>query len=206
MAVLRLSIFLLLPSIIVAQHVSFGVVGGVPVQDAIDKASGDRSFAVGPTLTVDLTDHLSLQSGVLFYRLGEVDSYLYVSAADGFVRGPVTWKARAIEIPALLRYHLLDRGRRWRPFAAVGPAVRRRTVDYSGLSTIPNATPFPAGSVARPYSESQWRVYPSAGAGVSVKVASRLDLEPEVRYSRWTGTNDLNIRRNQVHFLLGLRF
>lgn len=206
MAFFHFLVVLLLPSLISAQHISLGVVGGVPAQNALDAGNSDRSFVVGPSLTVDWTEHLSLQSGILFYRLGTVDSYFYASVGDTFFRGPVTWKARAMEIPLLLRYHLLDRGRRWRPFIAAGPAVRRRTVEYSGLSTIPNATPATVSSGVRPYSESQWRVYPSAGAGVSLKVAGRLELDPEVRYSYWTGTSDLSIRRNQVHFLLGLRF
>jgi hypothetical protein len=198
----------MLPLVCAAQQFSVGFVGGVPAQPPLGTSATKLPFVMGPILSFGSFAGLSLETGVLFHRLGATDqSYTFRSLDGAIVSGTDRWKARAIEIPLLLKYHFLNKSRTWRPFLSAGPTLRRTSIDRIGfrstLSQNPSST-----STSEPMTASKtvkWNLDPAVGAGVSFR-AGRVHIEPEVRYSYWgAGKHDV-VRQNQVHFLFGLRF
>jgi hypothetical protein len=188
-----------LPMLASAQQTTVGFVGGAPAEPPIGRSADTLPFVLGPTVSVELTRGLSLQSGLLFHRLGtSSQEYAIGRAGGGLSFGADRWKASAIEIPLLLRYHFLSRSRTWRPFVSAGPTVRRTVIEQSGVSAV-------SATVVAPWTRSKWNVDPAADVGVSFR-SGRFAIEPEIRYSYWgAGKHDV-IRKNQVHFLFGLRF
>ena len=165
-------------------------------------------FVIGPTLSVGAFAGLSLETGVLFHRLGAThEGYAFPSLDGALVIGSDEWKARAVEVPLLLKYRFLSSNRTWRPFLSMGPTVRRTSVDYIGLRSTLSLSPIDTGT-REPMSTSdtvKWKVDPAVGVGVSFRTG-RIHIEPEVRYSYWGAGKHNVVRQNQVHFLFGLRF
>lgn len=188
-----------------AQRISPGVIGGVPAQPPVQQSTVNIPFVLGPTVAIELWQNLSLQTGVLFNRLGTSRTNYSFAVEGGLLSGSAQWQAHAAEIPILLRYHLLNRSHTWRPFVSAGPSVRRTTVTLHSRTSVSSSTPLPAGFGPMDYSRTQWSVDPVLGAGVSFK-SGRVHLEPEVRYSYWDAGKDTVVRKNQVNFLFGLRF
>lgn len=157
-------------------------------------------FVLGPTLSVGFTSNISLETGVLFHRLGSTEGHFAFPSSNGtLVSGSDEWKAGALELPFLLKYRFLNRSRTWRPFLSAGPTVRRTSIDYRGFR-------FGDGEASLLGSETvKWNVDPAAGVGVSFRTG-RIHIEPEVRYSYWGAGKHEVVRQNQVHFLFGLRF
>lgn len=151
-------------------------------------------------MSVGFSSNLSLETGVLFHRLGAAQRHFAFPSNDGtLVRGSDEWKARAIELPFLLKYRFLDRTRTWRPFLSAGPTVRRTNIDYFGFRLGEAEAPLRGSETVK------WKIDPAAGAGVSFR-SGRVHIEPEVRYSYWGAGKHQVVRQNQVHFLFGLRF
>jgi hypothetical protein len=159
-------------------------------------------------LSVGAFTGLSLETGVLFHRLGTThEDYAFFPADGAFVFGADQWTAKAIEIPLLLKYPFLSKSRTGRPFVCAGPTLRRTSIDYIGLRSTVSQNPSNTGtSEPKRTSETvKWKVDPAVGVGVSFR-AGRVQFEPEVRYSYWgAGKHDV-VRQNQVHFMFGLRF
>lgn len=194
--------------VVSAQQFSLGVVGGAPAEPPVGRSANKMPFVLGPTLSVATFAGLSLETGVLFHRLGSTDEQYSFRLPDGaFMAGADEWKVRAIEIPLLLKYRFLSKSRTWRPFVTMGPTVRRTSINYIGLrSTLSTNPEQPNTSEPMRTSETiKWKVDPAAGAGVSFR-AGRIHLEPEVRYSYWGAGKHEVVRKNQVQFLFGLRF
>jgi hypothetical protein len=197
-----------LPSICAAQQFSVGFVGGAPAQPPLGTSATKLPFVMGPILSFGSFAGLSLETGVLFHRLGATDQrYTFQSPDGATVSGTDRWEARAIEIPLLLKYHFLNKSRTWRPFLSAGPTLRRTSIDHTGFrNTLSQNPSSPTASEPMTTSETvKWNLDPAVGAGVSFR-AGRVHIEPEVRYSYWgAGKHDV-VRQNQVHFLFGLRF
>jgi hypothetical protein len=165
-------------------------------------------FTLGPTVTVGVFSGLSLESGVLFYRLGDTsDNFGVQYPENAFTFGAHQWRGRAIELPFVLKYRFLSERRTWQPFLSAGPTVRRTSINFTSLSTIfsgSQLSPFDN----RPFTDEKsvkWNVDPVVGAGVSFRTG-RLYVEPEVRYSYWGAGKNSVLRKNQVHLLFGFRF
>jgi hypothetical protein len=201
---------LAIPLISHAQLLTFGVQGGVPAQTPLGSTDERMPFVLGPTVTVRILSHLSLESGVMFTRMGQANfNSVFLNSANAFTQTSTSYKGHAIEVPVLAKVYALPEGRTWRPFLIVGPTVRHTSVDHqagasilsgSGLTVLPSTSSFFASS------RSRTQVDPVAGVGVDLK-AGRFHLEPEARYSYWRVGQDIYpVRKNQVDFLLGFRF
>ena len=197
----------LLPGVGSAQQFLIGFLGGVPAEPSVGKSANSLPFVLGPTLSMGLSGGLSLETGVLFHRLGSTrENYAVSSSAGAFILGTDEWKGRAIEIPLLLKYHFLSRSSTWRPFVSAGPTVRWTSIDYNGSRSILSSTvPATSSEPMRASETTKWNVDPVLGVGVSFRTG-RVRIEPEVRYSYWGAGKHEVIRQNQVHFLFGLRF
>jgi hypothetical protein len=190
------------------QLFTFGVKGGVPGQMPLGK-SGDRlPFFLGPTVNVRIHSWLSIETGMIFHRIGQragTGAFLFPENALTLVSS--TERGRALEFPILAKLHLRAARHTWRPFLTAGPAIRRTSIDSSFASTILSGAqlsglgPQPGGN----RKTVNWSVDPSVAAGVDVKVG-RYHLEPQVQYSYWGAGKNLPVRKNQVGFLVGFRF
>ena len=66
-------------------------------------------FVLGPTVNVRLFSRLSLETGVLFHRMGQQSNtgvFLYPENAVTLLSG--TERGRAIELPLLAKYYFLS--------------------------------------------------------------------------------------------------
>lgn len=198
----------IMPFSLHAQLLSVGVQGGVPAQTPLGQSTSRLPFVVGPTIELRMLPSFSLESGVLFHRLGHrTDTYGFAYPENAFTFGAEQWRATAIEVPFLAKYRFLNERRSWRPFLAAGPAVRRTSIDYSRGGTVFGGTPLttPAHEPATADKSVKWNVDPVVAAGVAFR-SGRLTIEPQVRYSYWGAGKESMVRKNQVHFLFGLRF
>jgi hypothetical protein len=195
--------FVLLPLTISAQLLTFGVQGGWPAQTPLG-LTNKMPFVVGPSVEIHVFSGLSLETGVLYHRLGRgFDSSAFAYPANGVTLNSETWRGSALEIPFLAKYRFLTDRARWRPFLLAGPTVRRTSITTeSGSSLFGNN---PAGPDFRTTKTTQWNVDPEIGAGIDFRMG-RLHIEPEARYSYWGAGKTSIVRKNQVAFLLGARF
>ena len=189
------------------QLFTFGVKGGVPAETPLGQTDNRMPFVIGPTVNVRIFSRLSLETGVLFHRMGQKSNTgVFLYPENAVTQTSSTERGRAVELPFLVKYRFLSEHRTWRPFITSGPTVRRTSLDASSFATILSGTqlvtiaqqPFSAKTV-------KWTVDPAVGAGVDFK-AGRFHIEPEVRYSYWGAGKNSAVRKNQVDLLLGFRF
>ncbi len=199
-------LFTILPVAAQTQPFTFGVKGGVPAQTPL----GDTNrmpFTLGPTVTLRISSLVSVESGVLFQRMGQsAGTGVFLNADNTVTLAPTSQRARALEIPILAKFHLLGANQTCRPFVTVGPSIRRTSVQSAREATILSGTQLTTiASFPPPKSNAvDWSVDPAVGAGLDIKTG-RFHIEPEVRYSYWGAGKDLPVRKNQVSFLLGFR-
>ena len=202
---------LAIPLISQAQLLTFGVTGGVPAQTPLGSTDDRMPFVLGPTVTVRLLSHLSLESGVMFTRMGQANfNSVFANPANTFTQTSSSYKGHATEVPVLAKLYALPEERTWRPFLIVGPTVRHTSVDRRSSASILSGTGMftvlPSTSSFFASNRTRTQVDPVAGVGVDLK-AGRFHLEPEARYSFWRVGQDIYpVRKNQVDFLLGFRF
>jgi hypothetical protein len=186
---------------------TFGLKGGVPAQTPTGQTT-KMPFVLGPIVDVRISAGFSLETGVLFHRLGDQfnnAAYLYPQNSLTLTFDEV--RTHAVEVPLLVKYHFLSEHRNWRPFVTAGPTIRATSLKssynasiLSGMSTLT--------FLAQPGLNTKtlkWNVDPAVGAGVDFKTG-RFHLEPSVQYSYWGAGKNSVIRKNQVEFLLGFRF
>ena len=204
--------FTVLPLMAQTRLFTFGVTGGVPTETPLGQTDRTIPFVIGPTVNVRISSRLSLESGVLFHRLGQEftnATFLYPQNSLTLISG--TERGHAVELPFLARYRFLSEHRTWRPFVNAGPAVRRTSLDANQSASILSGDSY-VQLGAYSYTSQlfakgtvKWNVDPVAGAGVDFKTG-HFHLEPEVRYSYWGAGKNSVVRKNQVDVLLGFRF
>lgn len=203
-----ISLFAVLPMMAQTQLFTFGVKGGVPAQTPLGQTDNRMPFVLGPTMNVRIFSRLSLESGVLFHRMGQqVNTGVFQYPENAVTVVSSTERGRALELPFLAKYYLLSEHHTWRPFVDAGPTVRRTSLDASHLSSVLSGAPLTTFA-AQPILNTKavkWSVDPAFGAGIDFK-AGRFHLEPEVWYSYWGSGKNSAVRKNQVDFLLGFRF
>jgi hypothetical protein len=204
---LPILLFALLPLAASAQRLSFGVQGGVPVQTPLG-STDQIPFALGPTVNVHVLGGLSLESGLLYERIGRrSDNGTFLYPENSVTLTFATSHGNALEFPILAKYRFRGAHSAWRPFLTAGPTVRRTSITTDYFASVLSGTALspinPAGPIHG--NSTQWNVDPAAGAGADFR-AGRFHLEPEMRYSYWAAGKTGPIRKNQVNFLLGFRF
>jgi hypothetical protein len=191
-----------------AQSLSLGVTGGVPVQTPLGQTNDRMPFAIGPTVNIRISSRFSIETGLLFHRMGEsarASASQYPESAVSLVS--TAQRVRVLEVPVLAKFHFRAERETWRPFVTLGPSIRRTSEDFGSSATIlsgTNLTPL-APQPALNANRVSLTVDPSVGVGVDFK-AGRFHLDPEVRYSYWGAGSTIPVRKNQVDFLLGFRF
>jgi hypothetical protein len=199
--------FAVLPTMAQTQLFTFGVKGGIPAETPLGQTDSRMPFAIGPTVNVRIFSRLSLETGVLFHRMGQrSDNGVFQYPENAVTLTSSTERGRALELPFLAKYRFLGEHRTWRPFVTAGPTVRRTSLDASHFASILSGVQQVA-LVPLQFSAKtvKWTVDPAIGVGVDFK-AGRFHLEPEVRYSYWGAGKNSAVRKNQVDLLLGFRF
>ncbi|MGA3017093.1 MAG: outer membrane beta-barrel protein [Bryobacteraceae bacterium] len=211
-----------------AQQFWFGVKGGVPVTPILTAGIGDpfnaytvytNPYIVGATAEIRLTRGLSIGVDALMRHWSYLDRGKY---QPGFSVFSSRTTANDWEFPLFARYRL-RRGKAIDPFVNAGAAV-----DWlQGLRQSTTVTYFIGGSTPTTFStyppqELQRRTTAGVvgGGGVDLK-CGRVHVEPEVRYTYWTGRHfgnpspvlpalgyvpSLDSARDQVEVLLGITF
>ncbi|MCL5744989.1 MAG: PorT family protein [Acidobacteria bacterium] len=196
---------LLFPLAASAQVLSFGVQGGAPAQTPFGQTNR-MPFIVGPAVHMRVLPRLSLETGVLYYRLGrEFNNYALTYPAGMVTLGFEARRGSALELPFLARYRFLSERRTWRPFISAGPAVRRTSITARTVSAVIGGSGSGNAAPALNTKTVHWNLDPAAGGGVDIR-AGRFHIEPQVRYSYWGAGKTAPVRKNQAAFLLGFRF
>jgi hypothetical protein len=198
--------FLLLPLTASAQLLTFGVRGGVPAQTPLGRTD-NTPFVLGPSVNVRLFSGFSLDTGVLYHRLGRgFDNFAFIYPENTVTLGFETWRGSALEVPILAKYRFRSERAGWRPFLSAGPTVRRTSITTNWTNSVISGSPLGnnSGSVLN-MKTTHWNVDPATGVGVDFRTR-RFHIEPEARYSYWGAGKDGRVRKNQVNFLLGFRF
>src|SRR5437764_900955 len=112
-----ISVFAVLPMMAQTQLFTFGVKGGVPAQTPLGQTDSRMPFVLGPTVNIRIFSRLSIETGVLFHRMGQQSNtgvFFYPENAVTLVSS--TDRGRALELPLLAKYHFLSEHHIWRPF------------------------------------------------------------------------------------------
>jgi hypothetical protein len=199
-------LFAALPLPALAQRLTFGFEGGAPAQTPLGQATAKLPFALGPAIGVRLSRAMSMQTGFLYYRLGERnDTYALAYPENAFTLGSQRRRGAAVEVPFLLKYRFGGR-RAWQPFFSAGPALRRTSVEFARATTVFGGDAgAPRGEPLTADQSVKWNLDPVVAAGVSFRTG-RFRFEPQVRYSYWGAGKDASVLKNQVHILFGFRF
>jgi hypothetical protein len=199
--------FAVLPMMAQPRLFTFGVKGGLPTETPLGQTDSRMPFVIGPTVNVRIFSRLSLETGVLFHRMGQdVNNGVFQYPENAVTLVSSTQRGRALELPFLAKYHFLSERRTWRPFVTAGPTVRHTSLDASHFASIlSGAQTVALAPQLLSTSTAKWTVDPAVGAGVDFK-AGRFHLEPEVRYSYWGAGKNSAVRKNQIDLLLGFRF
>ena len=181
---------------------------GAPAQTPLGQTDSQMPFVLGAAVEVRMYSGLSLETGILFDRMGQQannGAFLYPENAVTLFYSME--RGRAIELPFLAKYRFRSESHNWRPFVSAGPTVRRTSLTSSQFTSILSGTSSSAtvGQIVPESDNVKWNSDPTASAGVDFK-AGRVHLEPEVRYSYWGAGKNSALRKNQVYFLLGFRF
>jgi hypothetical protein len=164
-------------------------------------------FGGGATLNLRLVSGLSLESGLLYTRIGSGhNNAAFLYPQDSVTMTFENWHGNALELPFLAKYRFRGEHATWRPFVTAGPTVRHTSVRSDYSTSVFSGNPVTGrGGPGLQTKSTEWNVDPAAGLGVDFR-AGRFHLEPEARYSYWAAGEHGRIRKNQVSLMLGFRF
>ena len=195
------------------QNVSFGVIGGVPFTEQTSNADESRRYIVGPSVEVRLPAGFAIEADALYQRIGNTSFFSVLPASIGSgvslgTPGVTSFvnrvRGNSWEFPVLGKYYFRPHTAAWQPYAASGWAFR--TI---GFHDAVSETYIDEKGVSHPLNyRSQFRTGPDVGAVFAAGIRfhrGRLAVLPEVRYTRWGGSDNLT-RKNEAGFLLGVRF
>lgn len=180
-------------------QLSFGATGGVPITDLTTGKQESRRYTIGPSVEARFTDHFAVEFDALYKRLGTTNNF-QTSAADGLTSYTTRHRANSWEFPLLGKFYFSGRDSKIQPFLGSGWAFRKMWIDSQTTSLSPNSV-ISTDSLSRTSDTGVGAVF-SGGVRIG---QGRLSFVPEFRYTRWGG-QDFPTARNQVDFLLGVRF
>jgi hypothetical protein len=196
---------LFFPSLAPALNFSFGVTGGVPLNNLVTTSEGMVSttgrYTIGPALGIGLPHALSVDV-----------EFLYKHFDFGFTSDPARITVHRIELPLSLRYSF--RGLAVHPFFRAGVSFNR-ALPADGANLCPGTAAdsgfYCIGGETAAQLRHQHTYGPVLGGGVEFRMKA-LRLAPELRVTRWVdrnfGTQDSPLQSNltQVELLLSLKF
>ena len=177
---------------------SVGALGGVPL---IDRTTGGREesrpYTIGPSIEVRFPGRLALEADALYQRLGnsftfQLDNNITVIGA-GIVAFAARQRANVWEFPFLGKYYFRPRTSALQPFIGTGWAFRVAGIHESGKDTTVDSNGVAQTFSFQDHFRSDAQVGATFAAGFRYRI-SRLDLLPQVRYTRWGGSNDPCVR------------
>jgi len=208
-------LFLFGSTALLAQPVSFGVKGGVPLTDFIDAASGSRTsvttttnrYIVGPTVELRLPAGFGVEVDALYRHFRYNTSANLLDAISNVNTSSDAW-----EFPLLLKKRFMHGP--IRPFLDAGVSFNK----ISGLSQTVDTVVFPNRTTTATTSNpseltNDFSSGFTIGGGVDIH-ALLLHITPEIRYTRW-GTQNFNTivsggslhsNLSQAEFLVGFTF
>lgn len=202
---LRIVVLAASPLIASAQLLTFGIQGGVPAQTPLGRTD-KMPFVVGPSVDIRIVKGLAFETGFLYQRLGGgYDNSAFFGPVNAITLNSEVSRGSAWELPFFAKYRFLNERRRWRPFLLAGPSVRRTSIRMENIQYTTVSGSSGGASSAVNTKSTEWNVDPTVGAGIDARVG-RAHIEPEVRYSYWNAGKTGVVRKNQVNFLVGLRF
>lgn len=195
------------------QLFSFGVKGGVPLNDAFNAASNgqisyvthNQHWTVGPEFDLNLPFGLGIEVDALYRRLNYNSSGNLV---DELVQRSTT--ANAWDVPLLLKWRF------WpgpvRPYVSVGPTFRGITNLNQRVQTFFSPSRTETAQTSQP-AEFQDRFNTGFTLSGGLQLGTRaLRVSPEIRYVRWgwdtfrSTQGLLKSNPDEVQFLLGITF
>ena len=213
-------LFIICATAALAQPVSFGVRGGIPLTDLLNASSAlpqpgsqpskpftttTNRYIIGPTIEVRLPLRLSVGFDALYRH--------YNFSSPGFVTAPPAiflqqdeeqTKGGDWEFPLMAKYHFASK--LVRPYVGAGVAWDRLAGSTSIVCALNCGT-----SSTPPELHRDTVTGFVAGAGIDVHLLV-LHLSPEIRYTRWgaqhflASTGVLSSNLNQAEFLFGITF
>jgi opacity protein-like surface antigen len=200
-------LFLTVSTALLAQPVSFGLKGGVPLTDFIDTVSGSKTsittttnrYIVGPTIELRLPAGFGVEADALYRHFNFSSTSNLVDAISTLTTTTGAW-----EFPILLKKRFLPGP--VRPFVSAGVNFNKITGLSQTLSTLSGN---PASGSNSAGLKDDFSSGFTMGGGVEVK-ALLLRITPEIRYTRWSTQhfNSVNASSNlnQAEFLVGFTF
>jgi len=201
-----------LPLALQAQTISVGVTGGLPLDKTTSTVGigtvDNKRYTVGVSIEGYLNEHVSLDFNPLFKRTdsSSVTSFPLGIAAPTLTQlVETTSRNHSLELPLIGKYTFRQRGDTWRPFVGAGFAFQtawqtdRKQSVFSGDNLVPLAL------LAKPVDQrSPFDVGAVFSSGIRMQ-RGRFQLVPELRYTRWGGSN-MTHHRDQPELLFSIRF
>jgi Outer membrane protein beta-barrel domain len=204
-----------------AQSITFGVKGGVPLTDNFEAENGGgpgysetyssktRRYTVGPTVTLNLPHRLGIEVDALYRRLDYDRFSTGLADATTFSQWERTTGNR-IDVPVLLRWSPIKR-----VYAVAGPTFGFHANVTTMEHTISD-TPYVGHSDSDTTINDPGELHSHVGKGITVGVGldnavGWLHIKPELRYTNWIGpafetSGFLRQKTNDLVFLLGFEF
>jgi hypothetical protein len=195
-------------------RLSLGVVGGVPLTGGT--SSQARRYTIGPSAEFRLSNHFALNFSPQYKRYYSDGGFitpvenLLMYAVDIpptlTVQSFGQTRRNAWEFPLMVKYYFGSPQRTVRPFIETGYDFSKSWGTSRTNSVIVDTATFmltPQNSVDH-YSGPLF-IGPSFGAGALIQ-RRRIGVSPQFRYTLWEGNSFSGRGRDQVDFLLQIRF
>jgi hypothetical protein len=195
-----------------AQVVSVGALGGIPLSNTSGGHDESPRYQVGASVEVQLPAGFALEADALYRRLGTSSNFPIFSGINlvttpailPFLNFANRQRGNAWSFPLLGKYYFHTRTSSWQPF--VGTGFSFRTIDRhdSGTQLYADAN----GVVQTAPFRRDYRSALDAGAVVAAGMrlkAGRFAVLPQVRYTRWGGSDSF-ASRNETELMLGVSF
>ncbi len=193
---MRISILLLLSTVLAAQPVTIGVKGGVALTDdrTGDSVSESKPYLVGPTASFALPRKFRLEFDACYRRVG------YRTHEIDIVGDLINTRAHgnSWEFPILLRRSLYGG---WYAGAGYAPRVINGSVHQEGSFVT---SLFPFERTFRQFDgPGQWETtHGFVLTGGIEKRLGRIRFSPEIRYTRWNRPS-INLGGSHLQLVLG---
>jgi hypothetical protein len=187
-----------------AQTVSIGAKVGAPFTDPGGSLMTSRPYLVGPAVEFRLPSSFAVDVSAVYHHVRETD--LVFTSVEAGTTSTTEYRTRASswEFPVIGKRYFHLHSSRWQPYAGAGLALRTIGARYDGATTVTSAS----NLIATPFhiqSRPGVGLGATFAAGVRIHAGRRLNLLPELRYTRWPG-REAGIARNDVGVTLGFRF